>query len=94
MYQSEHLSYKFVMVRRRQRWACCTASTIAVLAAGLTSVAVPLVCHLRRGRCRCFAIGFIGDGLDLLLDGCATAGPPAYDDSLMFFASAHAELLG
>ena len=32
--------------------------------------------------------------LDLLMDGGAAANPPVYDDSLGFFASAHAELLG
>ena len=52
--------------------------------------------YLPRGKCRCFAMPSDPSGmaLDLLMDGGAAANPPVYDDSLGFFASAHAELLG
>ena len=81
-------------------WACA-ASTIAALAADLTSVAAPLVCTCAVTGVDALPLGPLGADLaldlDLLLldDGGGAGGPPPVDDNGSgFFASADAELLG
>ena len=77
------------------RWTY-TASTIAALAADLTSVAVPLVSTCVVAGVDALPLGQLREDLtldlNLLLDGGAVEGPPADDGWLGFFTSAEAEL--
>ena len=74
-------------------WACA-APTVAALAAGLTSVAAPLVCAWVVAIADTLSLGLLGIDLSLLGDGGAVAGPPVVDDSSGFSSSSGAELLG
>ena len=77
-------------------WAC-TASTIAALAADLTSVAAPLVCACVVVGVDALPLGPLGTDLALdldllLLEGGAVEGPPVDDGGSGFFTTADAEL--
>jgi len=77
-------------------WAC-TASTIAALAADLTSVAAPLVCACVVEGVGALPLGPLGTDLALaldllLLDGGAVEGPPVDEDDSGFFTTVGAEL--
>jgi len=73
------------------------ASTIAALAADLTSVAAPLVCACVVAGVDVLLLSPLGTDLALaldllLLDGGAVEGPPVDDDGSGFFTTAGAEL--
>ena len=73
------------------------ASSIAALAADLTTVVAPLVCTCVVVGVDALPLGPLGIDLPLnldllLLDGGAVAGPPVDDDGSGVFTSADAEL--
>ena len=80
-------------------WAC-VASTIAALAADLTSVAAPLACTCVATGVDDLPLGPLGMDLALALDlllldgGGAVGAPPVADDGSGFFTGADAEFLG